>query len=79
MHLLLFPSGSAVATAPALVWSNCSLFHFNLVLSSCSKICKCCEIPKQRYLRQSSTTVRQGNADKEIRNLVGWPRDNQRL
>lgn len=70
MHLILFPSRSAVATVPALFRSNSNLFHFNLVLSSCSKICECCEIPKQQYRRQSSTTVKQGNANNEIGNLV---------
>ena len=78
MHLLLFPSRSAVAAVPALFRSTSNLFHFNLVLSSCSKNCKCCELPKQWYSRQSSTTVKQGNANNEIGNLVGCPRDDQR-
>lgn len=78
MHLLLFPCRSAVATGPALFRSNSNLFHFNLVLSSCSNICKCRELPKQQYSRQSSTTMKQGNANNEIENLVGYPVDDQR-
>lgn len=78
MYLLLFPFRSAVATVPALFWSNSNLFHLNFVLSSCSKICKCCEIAKQRYSGQSSTTVKQGNASNETGNLGGCSRDDQR-
>lgn len=77
VDLLLFPSRSSVATSPALFWSNNNLFHFNLVLSSCSKICKWCEIAKQQYSRQSSTTVKRGNASNEIGKLVKRPRDDR--
>lgn len=48
-------------------------FILTSVLSSCPKICKCCETPKQRYSRHSSATVKQGNTDSEFGNFVGCP------